>query len=590
MSLSNLGPGGFHSPAWRWLVERVWRLEHAFERSRAAAKPQDDTRIRIFLVMVFFGLCFVGVALGAGWSALFSNAGRGNGYAQGADGARGDVVDRNGKLLAVDLAHYALYVDPREVWDTKETRRALGRALPQVPAKRLDKIVFGDHRTFVVGGLTPDEKDAIFNLGLPGISFEEQERRMYPLGPTAAHLVGFVDSGGKGLAGAERALDDPIRKAVGGDGGGPVQLSIDVRVQAALEDELRKAAAEFTPKGAVGLVTNVHTGEILGLASLPDYDANKAGEASDDQRLNRAAASVYEMGSTFKAFTVAIGLDTGVATPASTFDAREPFKLGYRTIHDYHAAKAILTLVEVFKHSSNIGTAMLAEKIGGERLSRYFTALGLTKPAKVELMESARPLTPRKWDMDAVASTSFGHGMNVSPLALAQAMGALLNGGKMLPLTIKKMPDGVRPEGTRVLSEATSAEMLKIMRANVVPGEGGSGGKADVPGLSVGGKTGTGEKYDPSIRGYNHQRQVSSFAAVFPTEGPLEADRYFVLILMDEPHGTAASYGFSTGGWVGAPAAGKVIERIAPFLGVKRKQDLVTIAAPTQNAAPEAGL
>ena len=588
MSLSNLGPGGFQSPLWRWLIERVWRLEHAFERSRAAAKPEDDTRIRIFLVMGFFSLCFVGVSLGAGWAALFSDAGRGNGYAQGAEGARGDVVDRNGKLLAVDLAHYALYVDPREVWDAKEVRRALGKALPQVPAKRLDKAVFCDHRAFVLGGLTPDEKDAIFDLGLPGISFEEQERRMYPLGPTAAHLIGFVDSGGRGLAGAERALDDPIRKAAGGEGG-PTQLSIDVRVQAALEDELRKGVAEFTPKGAVGLVTNVHTGEILGLASWPDFDANKAGEASDEQRLNRAAASVYEMGSTFKAFTVAIGLDTGVATPTSTFDAREPFKLGYRTIHDYHAAKAILTLVEVFKHSSNIGTAMLAEKIGGARLSAYFTNLGLTKPAKVELMESARPLTPRKWDMDAVASTSFGHGMNVSPLALAQAMNTLVNGGISRPLTIRKLPPGVRPEGKRVLSEGTSAEMLKIMRANVIPGEGGSGGKADVPGLSVGGKTGTGEKYDPSIRGYNHQRQVSSFAAVFPTEGPLEADRYFVLILMDEPHGTAKSFGFSTGGWVGAPPAGKVIERIAPFLGVQRKTQLVTIASP-KTTTPEAGL
>ena len=412
---------------------------------------------------------------------------------------------------------------------------------------------------------------------------------MYPMGPTAAHLVGFVDSGGRGLAGAERALDDPIRKAAGGEGG-PTQLSIDVRVQAALEDELRKGVADFTPKGAVGLVTNVHTGEILGLASWPDYDANKAGDATDDQKLNRAAASVYEMGSTFKAFTVAIGLDTGVATPSSTFDAREPFKLGYRTIHDYHAAKAILTLVEVFKHSSNIGTAMLAERIGGERLSQYFTNLGLTKPAKVELQESARPLTPRKWDMDAVASTSFGHGMNVSPLALAQAMNTLVNGGVFRPLTIRKLPDGVRPEGRRVLSESTSAEMLKIMRANVIPGEGGSGGKADVPGLSVGGKTGTGEKYDPSIRGYNHQRQVSSFAAVFPTDGPLEADRYFVLILMDEPHGTAKSAGFSTGGWVGAPPAGKVIERIAPFLGVQRKTQLVTIASAHKNATPEAGL
>lgn len=589
MSLSNLGPGGFQSPLWRWLIERVWRLEHAFERSRAAAKPEDDTRIRIFLVMGFFSLCFVGVGLGAGWAALFSDAGRGNGYAQGADGARGDVVDRNGKLLAVDLAHYALYVDPKEIWDAKEVRRALGKALPQVPAKRLDKAVFGDHRAFVLGGLTPDEKDDIFNLGLPGISFEEQERRMYPLGPTAAHLIGFVDSGGKGLAGAERALDDPIRKAAGGEGG-QTQLSIDVRVQAALEDELRKACEEFTPKGGVGVVTNVHTGEILGLASWPDYDANKAGEATDDQRLNRAAAAVYEMGSTFKAFTVAIGLDTGVATPTSTFDARQPFKLGYRTIHDYHAAKAILTLVEVFKHSSNIGTAMLAEKIGGDRLSTYFTNLGLTKPAKVELPESARPLTPRKWDQDAVASTSFGHGMNISPLALAQAMGAILNGGELLPLTIRKMPPGVRPEGKRVLTENTSAEMLKIMRANVIPGQGGSGGKADVQGLSVGGKTGTGEKYDPSIRGYNHQRQVSSFASTFPTDGGPDADRYFVLILLDEPHGSPKTFGFSTGGFVAAPAAGRVIERIAPFLGVQRKSELVTIASQPKNTAAETGL
>lgn len=390
MSLSNLGPGGFQSRTWRWLSEHVWRLEHAFERSRAAAKPEDDTRIRIFLVMAFFSLCFIGLALGAGWSALFSNAGRGNGYAQGLEGARGDIVDRNGKLLAVDLAHYALYVDPREVWDAKETRRALGKALPQVPGKRLDKVVFGDHRTFVLGGLTPEQKDKIFELGLPGISFEEQERRMYPLGPTAAHLVGFVDSGGKGLAGVERALDDPIRKAAGGEGA-PTQLSIDIRVQAALEDELRKAAMEFTPKGAVGLVTNVHTGEILALASYPDYDANKAGDATDEQRLNRAAASVYEMGSTFKAFTVAIGLDTGVANMASTFDAREPYKLGYRTIHDYHAARKVLTLIEVFQHSSNIGTAILGEKVGGERLSKYFTNLNLTKPAQVELRESPGP-------------------------------------------------------------------------------------------------------------------------------------------------------------------------------------------------------
>ena len=585
MSLANLAPGGAH-PAWRWIVERVWRLEHAFERSRAAAKPEDDTRIRIFFVLALFGFAFVVLSLGATWAAVFSNAGRGSAYLASTAGARGDLVDRNGQLLAVDLTHYALYVDPREVWDAKATRAALAAALPQVPAKRLDKAIRGDRRAFILGGLTPDQKDALFNLGLPGVAFEEQARRVYPLGATASHFVGFVDGGGMGLAGAERALDQSVRDAAAKGPDGATALSVDLRVQAALEDELRKAAIEFQPKGAVGIVTNVHTGEILGMASYPDFDPNQPGLASDSARLNRAAAAVYEMGSTFKAFTVAIGLDTGVATPSSTFDATVPYKLGYRTIHDYHAARKVLTLVEVFQHSSNIGTAKLAVGVGADRLSRYFTTLGLTKPAKVELAESAYPLTPRKWDEDAVASTSFGHGMNVSPLAMSRAFGALLNGGTLPPLTIRKLAHGVRPEGERALSEETSAQMLQIMRANVT---GGSGGKADVPGLSVGGKTGTGEKYDPSIKGYNHQRQVSSFAAVFPTEGPLEADRYFVLILLDEPKGNARTFGFSTGGWVAAPAAGKVIERIAPFLGVKRQADILTLAGQPK-AAPGAGL
>ncbi|WP_426014192.1 peptidoglycan D,D-transpeptidase FtsI family protein [Caulobacter sp. DWR2-3-1b2] len=584
MSLSNLAPGGAPR-AWRWLIERVWRLEHAFERSRAAARPEDDTRIRIFFVMAIFGLAFTVLALGATWAAVFSKVG-GNSYLASTAGARGDLVDRNGQLLAVDLTHYALYVDPKEVWDAKATRVTLAKALPQVPVKRINEAVSGPRRSFVLGGMTPAEKGAIFDLGLPGVQFEEQARRVYPLGASAAHFIGFVDKGGLGLSGAEKALDKTVRDAAAKGPDGATALSIDLRVQAALEDEVRKAAIEFQAKDAVGIVTNIHTGEILGMISYPDYDPNQLNQASSEQMTNHAAASVYEMGSTFKAFTVAIGLDTGAATPASTFDAREPFKLGYRTIHDFHAAKKILTLVEVFQHSSNIGTAMLAERIGGERLSRYFNALGLTKPAKVELLESARPLTPKKWDDDAVASTSFGHGINVSPLALAQAMGALLNGGTLQPLTILKRAPGVRPEAPRAISEETSQQMLRIMRANVT---GGSGKSANIPGLTVGGKTGTGEKYDPALKGYNHQRQVSSFAAVFPTEGPLEADRYFVLVLLDEPKGNAKTSGFSTGGWVAAPAAGRVIDRIAPFLGVKRQADIFTVAQ-SPKAAPEAGL
>jgi cell division protein FtsI (penicillin-binding protein 3) len=557
----------------RWLGERVWGLEHAFERARASGKFADDTKLRILFVLGLFSLAFVALAVGATKAALFSDDARNGGIPGVGEAQRADLVDRNGRLLAADLLHYGLYIDPREIWDTRETRRALLATLPGLQPERLERALRSERRIFLVGSLTPEERNRIHDLGLPGLSFEPEQRRVYPLGTTAAHLIGFSDSGGEGVAGVEAALNEDIRAAA--QGKGPVPLSIDLRVQGALEDELYKAVAEFTPKGAVGVVTDIHTGEILGMASWPVYDPNKPGASTPYVQNNRAAATVYEMGSTFKGFTVAVGLDSGVATPTSTFDATQPFHLGYRTIHDYHAARKVLTLVEVFQHSSNIGTAKLAVAVGPQRMGRYFEALGLTTPAKVELIESARPLTPRTWDLDAVASTSFGHGINVTPLALTRAYGAVLNGGVLIPLTVRKLEPGAKVQGTRVMSEKTSLTMLSIMRANVT---GGSGKSANVPGLSVGGKTGTGEKYDPAIRGYNHQRQVSSFAAVFPTAGPVNAKRYFVLILLDEPHGTANSAGYATGGWVAAPAAGRVIERIAPFLGVPRRPDVLEVA------------
>lgn len=566
MSLSQQTFGG--SPLYRWFLRQMWRFEHAFERSRASGRAEDDTRIRIFFVLALFAVGFCVLAFGATRAALFSDAGKADGVAAAGGMARADLVDRNGELLAVDLLHYGLYVDPREIWDLSETRRALGAALPDVPAERLERALRANRRTFLTGGLTPDVRAKINDLGLPGVSFEPESKRMYPLGSTASHLIGFTDSGGEGLAGAELAFNEEAR--TGAAAGATVPLSIDLRIQAALEDELGKAAAVYRPRGAVGLVTDVHTGEVLGMASWPTFDPNVAG-VDPNARLNRAASSVFEMGSVFKAFTMAIGLDAGVATPQTTFDARTPFQIGYRTIHDYHATHAVLTMVEVFQHSSNIGTAKLAVAIGPQRLEHYFDALGLTRPAKVELVESARPLTPKKWDEDAIASTSFGHGIDVSPLALARAYGALLNGGYLLPLTIKKLEPGTKVTGPRVLSDKTSLEVLQLMRANVT---GGSGKSANVPGLNVGGKTGTGDKYDPSIRGYSHTKQVSSFAAAFPTDGPPSAKRYFVFIMMDEPHPDKTGAD-PTGGIVAAPAVGKVIERIAPFVGIRRRAELI---------------
>ncbi|MES2033877.1 MAG: penicillin-binding protein 2 [Pseudomonadota bacterium] len=582
MSISDLAPHRYPL-VWRWIIERVWRVEHAFERAHADGRAENDTRIRIFIVLAVFLVGFVIMAAGAVWSATLSDAGEGGKTVAGVP-KRADLVDREGRLLAANLTHYTVSIDTREVWSKRETRAALLKALPQLKPRQVDKALRAEKRGVLLRGLSPSEKARVHDLGLPGVVFDPEERRVYPLGALAAHLLGYDEKGGGPVAGAEKALQADILKA--GAEGKPVGLSIDVRVQAALEEELAAAAAEYNPNGAVGVITDVHTGEIIGMASWPDFDPNFPGRANPEQLRNRAAASVFEMGSTFKAFTVAIGLDTHVATPDSTFDTSTPLKIGYRTIHDFHGTNRILTLREVFNHSSNIGTARLALAIGPERMSRYFAALGLTSRAKVELLESTRPLTPKKWDEDDMASVSFGHGINVSPLALAQAMGAILNGGNVVPLTIRKLAPGQAPQGTRVMSEQTAISMLQIMRGNVVAG---TGRKADATGMMVGGKTGTGEKYDPEIRAYSHYKQVGSFAAVFPTDGPVDAKRYFVLILMDEPQG-----GLRTGGWVAAPAVGRIINRIGPFLGIERRPSAPTpstiIATGPAAAAPEIGL
>ena len=554
-----------HAPSWRWLARRVWSVEHAFERIKAEGRAEEDTRVRIFFVLAAFGVAFLILAFGAARAALFS----GNGpAAMGpvAAAERADLVDRNGLLITANLTHYKLYIDPDEVWEPAETRRALMSVLPRVPAERLRKAIEGDQRAFVAGGLTPQERQRVHALALPGIQFEEEDRRAYPLGTSAAHLVGFTDAGGKGLSGVERALDAEIRQA--GRDGRSLALSIDLRVQAALEDELQGAAIDQGARGAVGIVTDVRTGEVLGMASFPTFDPNRAGRATDDQRLNRAAQAVYEMGSTFKVFTLAIGLDSGAANRGTTFDATAPMKLGGRTVRDFHGTNRVMTLEDIFIHSSNIGTSRLALQVGAPTVTQYFERLGLLQPASIELLESARPIRPRRWDENTLASTSFGHAISVSPLALVQAMGAILNGGRMTPLTIRRLDNADRPEGRRIVSEETSRVILDLMRMNVVRG---TGSKANAAGLRVGGKTGSANKI---VGGrYSETVLVSSFAAVFPTDGPIDRDRYLVLILLDEPKGSAASGGARTGGWTAAPAVGRVIERIAPFVGVRRAAD-----------------
>ena len=568
-------------PTLRWIASLIWHIEHDFERARAEGRAVEDARKRIRFVLLLFVAGFLTLGFRATKAALFPALDKAEAYAT-IEGERADLTDRNGQLLAVDLPHYGLYFNPKENWDLDEVQRKLPTVLPQLAPDRLARALHAGRREYLMGALTPDEKARIDDLGLPGISFEDEVGRVYPQGVTAGHLVGFVDRGGAGLAGAELGLDAPIKA---GAGHGEVALSVDLRVQAALQDELQKAAANFGVIGAVGIVTNVRTGEVLGMASYPSMDPNNAGTTPPADLINHAAATVYEPGSVFKMFTLAMGLDAHLANINTLFDARTPLTLGGQTIHDYDKDNAMLPLWEVFTHSSNIGAARLGLLAGGDRMQRYFSSFGLFAAAPSELKESARPITPRAMTDNVVASMAFGHAISVSPLALATGMGAILNGGNYIPLTIKKRDPAAPLPEHRVLAATTSSTMLYLMRLNATEG---TGVKADAaaPGYRVGGKTGSAEK---ALGGhYERKKLVSSFAAVFPTDGGFDQDRYLVLIMMDEPHATKETFGFATGGWTAAPVAGKVIERIAPVLGVQRTA--VSLADAQKTAADQAKL
>ena len=554
-----VGAGG--SSIWSWLGERFRGPARSLEQALVQRREQDAS-YRIFFVLVLFATAFITLAAGAITASLVSGSRDALGAPQVAV-ARADLVDRNGQLLALDLIHYGAYLDPHDVWNVDETRAALMGALPPQARERVGKAFASGRRTYLIGGLTPEQKDKLHDLGLPGLSFEDEDRRVYPLGPTAAHLIGFTDTGGRGLSGAEHGLDRLILQE--GADGKPVALSIDLRVQAALDEELKTASETFQTVGAVGIVVDLKTGEILAMSSYPNYDPNEPGKTPVANLTNHTAQTVYEPGSVFKVFTLAMGIDSGVANIDTLFDVRTPLVLPGRIIHDDEKGDATLPLWKVFTHSSNIGAAKLGIMAGPQLMDKYFSSFGLFAAAPSELAESARPLHSKKLDANTVASMSFGQAISVSPLALATGMSAVLDGGIYRPLTIRKV-DGPPAAGKRVLQESTSRTMLDLMRLNAVIG---TGKKADAlaPGLRVGGKTGTAQKAE---NGHYGKARFTSFAAVFPTDGPMDAQRYFTLVQLDSPHPTKDTYGLTQGAWNAAPTVGKVIDRIAPMLGVKR--------------------
>lgn len=510
----------------------------------------------------------LGMALGVGFALLgvraIELAVAGPAEASGSTGAvvaetrRGDLYDRTGQVLATTLQTHSLWADPTLVWDPVETAEALAGVLPDLDVERVTRDLSSRRRfVWVRRNLTPRQRQAVFALGLPGLEFRSEPRRVYPRGRLASHIVGYTDRDMNGLAGAERAFN----AALADDGGRPVPLSIDMRVQFHLDEVLRSTMIEFEAEAASGIVMNVRTGEILGMVSLPDYDPNRPAEATNGERLNRSAQSVYEMGSTFKAFTVALALETGTATLESGYDATRPLEIGGYTINDYHAEARWMTLAEIFTHSSNIGSSLIALEAGSDAQRDLLTRLRLLERAPIELAESADPLLPRQWGPTETATISYGHGVAVSPIATVAAFAAIANGGVYVQPTLQPVAANETIVGERILSEETAADVLALMRENVTDG---TGGNAEAPGFRVAGKTGTAEK--PGRGGYDRNRLISSFSAVFPYDDP----QYAILVLLDEPQGNESTYGYATGGWTAAPATGEIISRIAPILGVER--------------------
>jgi cell division protein FtsI (penicillin-binding protein 3) len=491
---------------------------------------------------------------------------------------RADIVDRNGTLLATNLDSPALYVNSKQMLQAGENperaAQQISKALPDLsPAEVRAKLASGRSFAYLKRSLTPRQEYLVNNLGIPGIEFSAAERRIYPLGDLASHTVGYCNVDNIGQAGIERGMNPSIR-----GGNNPIALAMDARVQFVLKNELQHVVDQFQARGAAGIIMNVNTGEIVAMASLPDFDPNHppstnpktASQLDKDRVFDKITSGEYELGSVFKIFNTAMALDTGVSTMTSTYDARAGIKIGRFTIEDYHGKHRILSVPEIFAYSSNIGSAKMALAAGAERQKTFLARLGLLSPAPIELdkVEVARPHYPAVWRPVNVMTIAFGHGIAVTPLHMITATAAIVNGGILHPPTMLRVPDGAQVPGVRVISAKTSEQMRKLFRLVV---ESGTGKQGEAPGYVVGGKTGTAEK---NLHGhYEEKKLLSSFMGAFPINNP----QYAIFTLVDEPHGNKESHGYATAGWTVAPATSRIIERIAPLLGV----------APQDESSPE---
>lgn len=513
-------------------------------------------QVRLMMLMLLFAAAVLAILVRLAVLGVWTEPAAVRGSAAVLVPLRGDIEDRNGETLARTIDAWTIGVHPdRVIGDKRELAARLAELMPeQSAAFYYARLTAGGPFQYLRRRALPELVSEVNALGEPGIAFSREPERLYPQSQLAAHVLGFLNRDGGGVRGMERVLDgqltDPQRR------GQPVQIALDLRVQAALENELSQAMTSFQAQGAAGLILDVDTGEVLAMVSLPSFNPNRI---EGDVPLNNVTQSVYELGSTFKPIAAATAIDTGVVTSMSRrFDATEPLRIGRFAIRDDHAQNRWLNIPETLVHSSNIATARIAEEMGRERIETMFRKLHFDDRAAIEI-EAGGTLWPSWWGRATTMTTAYGHGIAVTPLHLAQAYAALVNGGIWRPATLLKVAPGHDVPGERVMSEATSARMRDLLRLIVTQG---TGHFADAAGYRVGGKTGTAEVAGQD--GYSRNKNVSTFAAAFPMDAP----RYVVIAMLDSPIGNAQSAGQRTAGWTVAPVVGRVIQRAGPMLGV----------------------
>lgn len=529
-----------------------------------------SARSRLIFIGFLLSLCFFAVAARVTYLTLFYQASLTKTVSGAALEAqsetaetlakgRADIVDRNGVLLATMVDAISLYADPKDIQNPKSLAQKLANILPDQNAKTLQKKLSGKGRfIWLKRGVTPDEIDAINALGEPGLNFRHEPRRFYPQAHLTAHVVGYISSDGDPQTGIERGQNKHIKSA-----GEALKLSLDVRLQHVVRRHLTAQIQKFSAKSGMGLVMDARTGEILAAVSLPDFDPNHPGDENPDTLRNRFASDVNEMGSTFKLFTAAAQLELVKNSFNQWFDASHKLKRGRFTISDYHPQNRVLSLPEVIAYSSNIGSALIGEKLG-QKYVAFLTKLGLLTPLSTELYETTKPLLPKRWGQLEVMTATYGHGFAVGTLHLAKGVAMLINGGMPVTPTFMAAKKPTAEKAPPVINTKTSENVRKLMRLVVTVG---SGSKADVKGFMVGGKTGTSEK---NIRGgYSENKSFTTFVGAFPMNDP----RYVIIASVDEPRGIKETGGYATAGYVAAPVIAHVVEDMADLLALKPVAD-----------------